>query len=63
MTFHTEDFNWAETESVVVPEQLMTAVYQNGAGDVVIRQGRYPDDDVVVVVLPGACAHGCGSHS
>lgn len=39
------DFDWNETESVIVPEQAATAVYFNNAGQIVIRQKGDPYDD------------------
>lgn len=46
------DFSWNDTDAVVVPEQLATAVYRNPAGEIVIRQKRWPDDDHVVFITP-----------
>ena len=44
------DFDWNDTDSVVLTEQPETAVYWNPNGDLVIRQRRWPDDDVFVVI-------------
>ena len=44
------DFDWSDTESVVLTEQPETAVYWNPHGDLVIRQRRRRDDDPIVIV-------------
>jgi hypothetical protein len=44
------DFNWDDAEAVVLHEQPETAVYWNPNGDLVIRQRRWPEDDVFVVI-------------
>ena len=46
----SEDFDWNDTESVVLTEQRETAIYWNPNGDLVIRQKCWPDDDVWVVI-------------
>ena len=46
------DFDWSDTDQIAVREQLATAVYVNVAGDVVVRQTHWPDDDVCIVVSP-----------
>ena len=46
----SEDFDWDDAEAVVLHEQPETAVYWNPNGDLVIRQRRWPDDDVFVVI-------------
>ena len=48
------DFDWLEDgDDVVVHEQHAVAVYQNPAGDLVIRQAGWPDEDKVIVVEIG----------
>jgi hypothetical protein len=45
------DFDWNDTERVVLTEQRETAVYWNPMGDLVIRQrGCWPHDDDTVVI-------------
>ena len=54
-TSRGEEFTWVDEDrrSIVVPEQLAIAVYENPAGNVVIRQqGSYPDEDVFIIVVP-----------
>ena len=47
-----DDFNWNDVK-VVVPEQLETAVFENGDGAVVIRQRNpAPGEDMWVVIRP-----------
>jgi hypothetical protein len=46
------DFDWNDTESVVLHEQPATACYFNEDGDLVIRQRCWPGDDVLVVIAP-----------
>jgi hypothetical protein len=48
------DFDWDDAEAVVLHEQPETAVYWNPNGDLVIRQRRWPDDDVFVVITEGS---------
>lgn len=43
-------FDWADDESVVLREQPMTAAYFNRNGELVIRQARWPDDDVFIYI-------------
>ena len=43
-------FDWADDESVVLREQPMTAAYFNKNGELVIRQARWPDDDVFIYI-------------
>jgi hypothetical protein len=45
-----KDFDWNDTESVVLHEQPATACYFNEDGGLVIRQRRWPDDDSWVVI-------------
>ena len=49
----SEDFDWSDTESVVLSEQRETAIYWNASGELVIRQKCWPDDDVWVVITEG----------
>ena len=51
-----EDFDWGDAESLIVPEQNATACYFNKAGELVIRQKRWPGDDSVIFVAPGCIA-------
>jgi hypothetical protein len=45
-------FDWLTDESVVIGEQLATAIYQNAAGDLVIRQERsWADEHDHVVII------------
>jgi hypothetical protein len=50
----SDDFRWnADNEDVLLPEQLATAIYENAAGGIVIRQeGQQGEDDVYVVIRP-----------
>lgn len=53
------DFDWDETESVIVPEQSATAVYFNNAGQIVIRQKAdpsYEDEDHWFLFAPANAA-------
>jgi len=47
-----EDFDWSDTESVILPEQPATAVYFNPRGELIIRQKRWPDDDSFIYIAP-----------
>jgi hypothetical protein len=49
-----DDFDWDDPneEAIVLREQRATAVYRNRAGEVVIRQRRWPDDDPVLFISP-----------
>jgi hypothetical protein len=47
-----EDFNWNDTESVILPEQPATACYWNPKGELVIRQKGWPDDDSFIYIAP-----------
>ncbi len=53
------DFDWNDTESIAVGEQLAIAVYENPRGDVVIRQANWPEDDVWIVLNPANAAALC----
>jgi hypothetical protein len=45
------DFDWGENESnIVLESQERTAIYFNGSGGLVVRQYRWPDDDVYIVI-------------
>lgn len=46
----TEKFDWADEEAVVLPRADPIAVYQNPAGDVVIRTQQEHDEDVWIVI-------------
>jgi hypothetical protein len=46
----SHEFDWSETESVVLREQPETAIYYNPSGDMVIRQRRWPDDDMLIII-------------
>jgi hypothetical protein len=45
-----EDFSWRDDDSVVLPQQEATAVYVNRDNDLVIRQQRWPEDDVFIYI-------------
>lgn len=46
------EFDWRRhREDIAVPEQLAIAVYRNPAGDVVIRQGSWPEPDDACIIL------------
>src|SRR5262245_16886548 len=49
-----DDFDWdnPEEDSIVLREQRATAVYLNRAGDVIIRQRSWPEDDAFVYIAP-----------
>lgn len=44
------EFDWQSDDSVVVPKTKSIAVYENKHGNVVIRQGGYPEDDEIIVI-------------
>jgi hypothetical protein len=48
----SEDFDWADPESIIIPSQPAVAVYFNPRGEVVIRQESqyHPDEDHFVYV-------------
>jgi hypothetical protein len=51
----TDKFDWNSDDSVVIVEQLSTAIYRNRAGGIVIRQeARNFDEDDAFVVLRDA---------
>ena len=45
-----EKFDWSDGDGVVLQEQARTAVYENGNGDIVIRQDGGMEDDSIVIV-------------
>jgi hypothetical protein len=49
-----DDFDWdnPEENSIVLREQRATAVYRNRAGEVIIRQRSWPDDDAFIYIAP-----------
>ena len=47
----TAEFDWEDTEAVVLPEQPRTAVFVNTHGAVVVRQRCADDEDSDVYVL------------
>jgi hypothetical protein len=47
-----EDFDWDDTEGVILPEQPATACYWNRRGELVIRQKGWPDDDSFIYIAP-----------
>jgi hypothetical protein len=46
----SDSFDWSETSSIVIPEQLKTAAYWNANGDLVIRQRNWRDEDHWIVI-------------
>jgi len=46
------DFDWSDTESVVVENVDAIAVYPNPGGDIVIRQDSRLNGEDIFVVLP-----------
>jgi len=45
------EFDWySDDASIVLREQLPTAVYFNPAGDLVIRQRNWPDEDSLIII-------------
>jgi hypothetical protein len=46
----SEDFDWSNTNSVVLEQQPRTAVYWNPVGQLVIRQYDWPDEDSCIVI-------------
>jgi hypothetical protein len=46
----TDDFDWNEEDAVVVQRQDALAVYANPDGNLVVRQQRWPDEDVFIVI-------------
>lgn len=48
---NSDDFDWAENDSVILSAQPATAVYTNRYGDVVIRQ-HGDDEDAFIFVRP-----------
>jgi hypothetical protein len=49
-----EDFDWSQDDSIILPEQPATACYFNKREELVIRQRRWPDDDVVIFISPAS---------
>ena len=52
-----ERFDWANDESVIIPEQPETALYWNHQDQIVIRQRCWPDDDTFVYFNRAHLAH------
>lgn len=51
------EFDWRrDADDVVIREQLAIAVYENPAGDLVIRQADWPDDDSIIIVAKSNAA-------
>lgn len=46
----SDDFNWQDSDAVVLPEQQAVAAYLAANGSLVIRQAGWPDDDHVIVI-------------
>jgi hypothetical protein len=46
------DFDWYDDDVIAVREQRAIAVYFNPAGNIVIRQQTWPDEDPFVVISP-----------
>jgi hypothetical protein len=47
----SEDFDWNKDDSsIILREQPATAVYFNKEGSLVIRQHRWPDDDIFIYI-------------
>src|SRR5262245_54929813 len=44
------EFDWSDTECLALSEQYATACYFNKAGELIIRQKRWPDDDTCIVI-------------
>jgi hypothetical protein len=51
-----EDFDWSQDDSIILPEQPATACYFNKREELVIRQRRWPDDDVFIFISPASVA-------
>ncbi len=49
-----EDFDWLQNPSIIVPAVEAIAIYENGVGDVVIRQQNHLLDEDSVLVVPRA---------
>ena len=47
---------FSDAESLAAPEQAATVVYNNKAGELVIAQRRWPDDDVFIFIAPANIA-------
>jgi hypothetical protein len=52
MVMTGDDFDWTDKDSVVVPSQEAIAIYENAAGNVVIRVQRAwnEDEDAFIVI-------------
>src|SRR5262249_950592 len=46
------DFDWSDTDSVILPEQPATACYFNPRGELGIRQKQGPDDHSFIYIAP-----------
>jgi hypothetical protein len=57
------DFDWVKDDSVVIKRQPALAIYQNAAGDIVVRsEGDYsPDEDGFVYIRPEHAARVCAA--
>ncbi|WP_456748992.1 hypothetical protein [Bradyrhizobium sp. USDA 4470] len=44
------DFSWSDSSSIVIREQLETAAFINMAGELVIKQRRWLDDDQTLFI-------------
>jgi hypothetical protein len=51
------EFDWNTDESIVLGEQLETAIYFNERGGLVIRQRNWPDEDHYVVIAESNIGH------
>jgi hypothetical protein len=45
-----EEFDCSDDDSIILREQPATAVYFNKEGSLVIRQHRWPDDDIFIYI-------------
>jgi hypothetical protein len=51
-----EEFSWDDNDDqVVLRQQQATAVYRNSAGDLVIRQQNWPDDEDSMIIIAAQC--------
>ena len=46
----TEEFDWSAPDVIAVKRQDAIAVYTNPNNDIVIREQRWPDDDIWIVI-------------
>lgn len=44
------DYDWNDTQKVLIPEQPPIAVYENRDGTLTIRQRQWPEDDTIITV-------------